>query len=136
MVKLRPLLAACISLCLLVMPLVPSIAAACEGGGSEPILIRWDPGDLTWLGGHKENMNETILDLKGKIKLLKQSTSDETDFEATDPNSCMGKTLTSCTVVIKRKTTTATGIKHYQLEYEEESNGQKVTDKSILLEGR
>lgn len=120
------------------MPFSASVACACEGGGNELVVLGWKPGDLTWLSGNKENMNETIGIIHGKVKLLKQSTTDETDFEPTDPNSCMGKSLTSsCTVVIKRKTLTMTGVKRYVLEYEEESNGNKVEKDNVnLLEGR
>jgi hypothetical protein len=72
------------------------------------------------------------------VKLLKQKTNDETDFETKDPNSCLGKAFTKpCAVEISRKTTTYTSLRWYQFEYEDETihhNFNELT--AVSLEGQ
>jgi hypothetical protein len=72
--------------------------------------------------------------LGGAIQ-LSQSTTDETDFEPSDPNGCIGKSLTTCKIKVTRKTATVTGMKKYILEWEDEADHVKGTSK-IFLEGR
>ena len=144
--RIRGTMAICIVLSLLASWAMPGVAIACEGAGEEKnegpgelIEFGFRPGDITWLSKEKGSKNETIELLKGEVKLLKQSTNDEKDFEATDPNGCMGKSLvlfTPCTVVIKRKTEAVTGVKRYVLEYEEEGSKLIAKDNLNLLEGR
>jgi len=117
-------------------PLAASVACGCEGE-KEIILIGFSPGDLTWLGKAKGAQSETIEPLKGNIKLIKQSTNDEKDFGVTDPNGCMGKSLTvACTITVTRKTEAVTGIKRYILEYEEEASKLVSKNENVKLEGR
>ena len=71
------------------------------------------------------------------VKLLTQKTTDATDFETKDPNGCFGKSLTSpCSTKIKRKTTTLTGLKFWEFEFEDEADHHTFNEaKAVDLEG-
>lgn len=99
----------------------------------------YSPSELKW--GSKDTSSKK-LEIKvvpgsDPVKLLSQKTTDETDFEAKDPNGCFGKTFVSpCSIEIRRKTTTFTGLKFWEFSYENEASKATVNiPKAVDLEG-
>jgi hypothetical protein len=132
-------LALCVSLSCGILPLAPGIAAACEGGGGGFIGFAYSPSELKWASKEATAKKLEIKLLPGSdpIKLLTQKTTDPTDFETKDPNGCFGKSLTApCSTEIKRKTTTVTGLKFWEFEFEDEADHHTFNEpKSVDLEG-
>lgn len=118
--------------------LSPSIAAACEGGGGF-VGFAYSPSELKWASKEATSKKLEIKVLPGSdpVKLLSQKTTDATDFEAKDPNGCFGKTFTApCSVEIRRKTTTVTGLKFWEFSYEDEASHLTFNQtKAVDLEG-
>jgi hypothetical protein len=95
-----------------------------EGEGKGFVGFAFSPAELRWKSKETTAKKLEIKVLPGSdaVKLLTQKTNDATDFEVKDPNGCFGKTFTApCSVEIKRKTTTVTGVKFWEFEYEDES---------------
>jgi hypothetical protein len=139
--RIRRILATSGCLCLFAMSIAPSIAAACEGeGGGGFVTFAFNPPELKWKTKETTAKKLEIKVVPGSdgVKLVKQKTNDETDFEPKDPNGCMGKTvLTPCIVEIKRKTTAKILLKWYQFEYEDETthhNFNELTAVSLEAE--
>jgi hypothetical protein len=113
-------------------------AMASSGGGF--VGFAFSPSALTWASKESTSKKLEIKLLPGSdpVKLLSQKTTDETDFETKDPNGCFGKSLVSpCSVEIRRKTTTVTGLKFWEFSYEDEAS--KVTfnePNAVDLEGK
>ena len=125
---------------LLSVQLAPSIALACEGGGEEGIVdFNYKPTELKWASKETTSKKLEIILISGSdpVKLLSQKTTDETDFEPKDPNKCFGKSFVSpCSVEIRRKTTTVTGLKFWEFEYEDETTHATINrPKAVDLEG-
>jgi hypothetical protein len=109
-------------------------AMASSGGGGSGVVFK--PSALVWFSGESQ-AQDLELSTTANFKLLKQFTTDETDFETLDPNSCIGKVLASpCKVQVKRKTATVTGLKRYKLEVEDLDISQKFVENGPSLEGR
>jgi hypothetical protein len=142
-------------LCFCVIPLAPAlvgVAAACEGGGEEEehkeeekekekgVGFAYSPSELKWKSKETGAKKLEIKVIPGSdpVKLIKQKTTDETDFETKDPNKCFGKTFTApCSVEISRKTTTVTGLKFWEFEFEDEIGHHVFNQpKAVDLEGQ
>ncbi len=123
-------------------PLIVSATAAIPAMASSGGFVgfAFSPSELKWASKEATSKKLEIKLLPGSdpVTLLSQKTTDETDFETKDPNGCFGKSLASpCSIEIRRKTTTVTGLKFWEFSYEDETS--KVTfnePKAVDLEGK
>ena len=127
----------CITMLLIILIIGPGVATACEGGGF--VGFAYSPAELKWKSKETGAKKLEIKVTPGSdpVRLVSQKTSDETDFETKDPSGCFGKSfLAPCSVEVRRKTTTVTGLKFWSFEYEDEADGLIFNEpKAVDLEG-